>query len=369
MNIVHITTVHQRFDSRIFYKECLSLSLHHKVTLIVADGRGDQTSNSVRIIDIGSYSSRLKRLLFAPLKAIRIAKQLNADIYHFHDPELLIAVRRLAYSHKVIFDSHEDFPKLMLQRPYIPTPLRRLFFSLAKHIEKKTTRSLFAVVTATDNINQKFLSYHTLPSSHIVTVKNYPILPPSSPATPPSHVPHTPFTACYVGGLTKIRGVKEMILACEKANTKLLLAGPFDDPLYLQEMQSLSGWKNVEYLGVVPHKDLFEKVYSRSDVGLNLLLAAPNHIDAIPIKQLEYMSAALPVLSTQYIRFCVEITNQTHCGILVRPEDTDQCSQALLELQASPTLLQTLSSNAYQAFRTTYNWDKEKDALLALYSL
>jgi len=369
MKIVHITTVHQRFDSRIFYKECSSLNEQfHDVTLIVADGKGNQDINNIHIIDIGAYPSRLKRLLFAPFKAVRIAKRLNADIYHFHDPELLIAVRSLTHSHKVIFDSHEDFPKLMLQRPYIPLPLRKFCFLIAKHIEKKTTKHLFAIVSATDTIKEKFFSYNTLNKDHIITIKNYPLLD-TSLATPPLPIPHDTFTACYVGGLTKIRGVKEMILACEKANIKLILAGPFDDKQFLLQMQSLPGWKNVEYLGIVPHKELFSRVYLRSDIGLNMLLSAPNHVDAIPIKQLEYMSAALPVIATEHIRFCVEITNQTQCGILVKPEDIEQCSEAILHLKNDPLLLHQLSSNAYHAALSTYNWTKEKDKLLTLYSL
>jgi len=39
-NICHITTVHSRFDTRIFLKECISLTKLYKVFLIVADGLG-----------------------------------------------------------------------------------------------------------------------------------------------------------------------------------------------------------------------------------------------------------------------------------------------------------------------------------------
>jgi len=35
-NICHITTVHSRFDTRIFLKECISLTKLYKVFLIVA---------------------------------------------------------------------------------------------------------------------------------------------------------------------------------------------------------------------------------------------------------------------------------------------------------------------------------------------
>lgn len=53
-HIVHMTSVHQRYDVRIFLKECTSLAeAGYKVTLIVADGLGDEVKNNVNIIDVG----------------------------------------------------------------------------------------------------------------------------------------------------------------------------------------------------------------------------------------------------------------------------------------------------------------------------
>ena len=52
-NICHITTVHSRYDTRIFFKECISLTKLYKVFLIVADGLGDEVKNNVHIYDIG----------------------------------------------------------------------------------------------------------------------------------------------------------------------------------------------------------------------------------------------------------------------------------------------------------------------------
>ncbi|MEE0909990.1 MAG: hypothetical protein UIQ51_04360, partial [Bacteroidales bacterium] len=119
--VVHITIVHRRYDSRIFYKECVSLSkAGFDVSLIVADGLGNEEKQGVKIIDIGkAEASRIKRMIKTSRKAVDTALGLNADIYHFHDPDLLTASLKLKKQAKVIFDSHEDFPALMLQRDYI----------------------------------------------------------------------------------------------------------------------------------------------------------------------------------------------------------------------------------------------------------
>lgn len=364
MKIVHITTAHKRYDSRIFYKECISLQRKfNDVTLIVADGKGDEIKEGIHIIDVGLCNNRAKRVIISSKKVIKKAITQNADIYHFHDPDLLIEARKLYKLGKVIFDSHEDFPKLMLQRPYIPKLLRKALFLIAAHIEKKTYRKLSAIVTATENIENKFLTYGKNP---VVTVRNYPIIN-SISEQDKKNSSNCEFTACYVGGLTAIRGVKEMILASEKANIKLILAGPFDDSNFYEQMKSLPGWKNVEYLGIVEHSELKQKVYSRSDVGLNMLLSAPNHTEAIPIKQLEYMAEGLPVIATKHIKFCVDVTNETNCGILVTPENIEECANAIEILKNDVQQRRNMGESGKKFALNKYNWDKEKEKLIGLY--
>ena len=135
--IVHITTIHKRYDSRIFHKECLSLvNSGFEVYLIVADGNGNETVSGIKIIDLGLEKNRISNLFSSTRKAFNVARMINADIYHFHDPDLLYAGKRLKNSkNQVFFDSHEDFPALMLQRDYIPKLFGRPLYYFAKSFE------------------------------------------------------------------------------------------------------------------------------------------------------------------------------------------------------------------------------------------
>lgn len=46
MNICHLTSVHSRYDTRIFLKECRSLArTGYQVSLVVADGKGGSAIN------------------------------------------------------------------------------------------------------------------------------------------------------------------------------------------------------------------------------------------------------------------------------------------------------------------------------------
>ena len=362
--VVHITTVHNRYDSRIFHKECLSLAnLGFEVYLIVADGKGNETISGIKIIDSGYQKNRIKRLFLSVHNAYYVAKMINADIYHFHDPDLLYAGKRLKNSkNQVFFDSHEDFPALMLQRDYIPKLFRRPLYYLAKSFEIYYSIRISGIVTVTDKIANKFKSYGV---KRIQIIKNYPIL--SLTQIPSFDKDINQPLACYVGGLTPIRGVKEMIISCSKAGVKLILAGPFDSEDYLKEMQSLPEWSNVIYMNYIPHDELYEKVYSKSNLGLVLLQSAPNHTYSIPIKQFEYMQSGLPVVSTSAVKFCEEITNETGCGIVVNPLDIDEITKAIKTIISDKELAKQMAEKGYNAVKDNYNWSSQEKLLVDFY--
>src|SRR5690554_5345821 len=93
--VVHLTTVHHPFDTRIYHKECLSLhKAGYNVSLIVAlankkNGEEVVTKDGIRLIATKKRKSRLARMILSTWKTYRLAKKENADYYHFHDPELL----------------------------------------------------------------------------------------------------------------------------------------------------------------------------------------------------------------------------------------------------------------------------------------
>ena len=60
--ISHLTSVHPRFDTRIFLKECSSLANHgYSVSLVIADGKG----NEKKTVLPSTMSARLKAVWIA----------------------------------------------------------------------------------------------------------------------------------------------------------------------------------------------------------------------------------------------------------------------------------------------------------------
>ncbi len=56
--ITHLTSARQRYDTRIFLKECVSLANQKDffVSLIVADDNGNEVNNVIRLIDNHAYT-------------------------------------------------------------------------------------------------------------------------------------------------------------------------------------------------------------------------------------------------------------------------------------------------------------------------
>ncbi|RPJ36239.1 MAG: glycosyltransferase family 1 protein, partial [Planctomycetaceae bacterium] len=85
-----LTSVHMPFDGRIFHKEARSLvKAGYDVTLIARHTK-EEVGGGVRVLPLPAPKNRIERVAKVMRRLHRLAVQENADVYHFHDPELMI---------------------------------------------------------------------------------------------------------------------------------------------------------------------------------------------------------------------------------------------------------------------------------------
>src|SRR2546421_1118597 len=148
--VVHLTTVHPPDDSRIFHKECRTLAATGYEVILVAPECGRESRDGVKFHSIPRVENRSARIVLSTTRALKIALALDADLYHFHDPELLpVGVALRALGKTVIYDAHEHLPQQILSKPWIPRRLRRFVAQNVGVAEWLFSRTLSGVIAAT----------------------------------------------------------------------------------------------------------------------------------------------------------------------------------------------------------------------------
>lgn len=360
--VAHLTSAHPRYDTRIFLKQCRSLAAAgHEVYFIVADGTGNEIRDGVHIIDVGASIGRRDRMFGATRRVLKCAIELDADIYHFHDPELLPVGLALKRRRKqVIYDTHEDLPQDILTKEYLSSGVRRPIAAFADAFERFVGRRLDAIVAATPSIRDKFRRV----GIKAVDVNNYPILGELETASAWSGKKRE---VCYLGGIAAIRGIREMVaaMALSRSEVRLNLAGTFDDPGLKVEVENNPGWERVNELGFVSRSQVSE-ILARSVGGIVTFHPVTNHIEAQPNKMFEYMSAGVPVIGSNFPLWR-DIIEGNQCGICVDPLDPASIAAALDKLVENPDLAREMGLNGSRAVRERYNWAVEEKKLLRLY--
>lgn len=362
IKITHLTSAHPRYDTRIFIKECESLAKveDYNVSLIVADGLGDEEKNGVHIIDVAKLKGRINRIFKTTKNVLDKAIELDSDIYHLHDPELIpIGIKLKKIGKKVIFDAHEDVPKQILGKPYLNKSMLKVISKIFAWYENYACKKFDTIITATPYIKEKFLTIN----QNTQDINNFPILDELSNETSWSDRKDE---VCYIGGIAKIRGIKELVKAMEfTENIKLNLAGNFIEKEVEEEVKNYLGWQNVNELGFL-NREGVAKVLKNSKAGLVTLYPISNYQDALPVKMFEYMIAGIPVISSD-IRLWKEIIDNSGCGICVDPFNPREIADAITYIINYPKEAEQMGKNGKKAVLDRYNWSIEEKKLFSIY--
>ena len=363
MTVCMLTSVHQAFDVRIYEKESRSLSAAGYRVIIVAPHNQNENSANAEIIAVRRLASRLKRMTRGVWDVYCKARDLNAQVYHFHDPELIpIGVLLKLHGKRVIYDVHEDVPRDILVKNWI-APILRQPVAFGATVGHYLGALMFdGVIAATPVIATRF------PNDKTVTIQNFPWLEEPANTTSPCYAQRGPLVA-YVGGISNERGAREMVQAMSRLEgfpeARLILAGEFEKPELEQELKETPGFQRVDYRGWLK-REAVDRVVDSARAGLVLFHPFQSHMEAQPNKLFEYMAAGIPVIASDFPLWR-SIVGDTGCGLLVDPLDPGAIASAIEWIFLHPKEAEEMGMQGASAVRSKYNWTREADKLLRLY--
>ncbi len=368
MRIVQLTTVHAWNDVRIYHKICRTLARAGHDVHIIAPHPGSsedpKPQSGVTCHWLPVTRSRIARLINA-LRAIGIVRRIRPDAVQFHDPELMTTgmILRLMGCH-VIYDVHEYVPGSIMQREWVPKPLRP-FVSLAVRAMGWLFSRFFctAIVSVTPHIAQHF------PRRRTIVVQNYPILDEFTFSSEPYPTPDKPVFV-FIGGVSRDRGGVEMIQAAQRIDevgriSRTEIVGPIVSRSFARELDDAAEGTSAVLVGPVAREEMARRL-GVARASLVLYHPAPNHKNAQPNKLFEAMAAGVPVIASDFLLWR-QIVDGCGCGLLVDPLDPASIADAMKWMIDHPEDADAMGRRGRDAVKNRYNWDRESQKLIDLY--
>ncbi len=381
MKICILTLGHSPFDSRIFYKEVLSLvKVYKDITLAVCWGEDRavkkedvQGVNVVQMEGGTGFLGRMSRLW----RLYSFGKRERADMYHVHDFELLAIGLGLKVFGKcsLIYDAHEHQPDRMRDSEKIPRGLHCLLAFLVDIVESALSRFADFIIAADKVLWKRYRKFNR----NVVQVGNLPRLElfrENGNALSDLKSKYEGYeVVIYVGAIHRPRGAVKLVEAIREVkreieNIKLLFVGPLRDAECKREMERLIKENelddNVELAGVVDHTEVADYIRV-SKVGMATLLPIPKFFKNVPTKQFEYAACGIPIVGSK-LPPIEEFVSKEGCGVVVNPTEPKEIAAAICHLLEDRKEAKRMGDRGRKAVEKRYNWGRMEGRLLDVYS-
>ncbi|MEZ5411896.1 MAG: glycosyltransferase [Acidimicrobiales bacterium] len=367
--VCHLTTSHPPADTRILLRECGSLSENGydvELHVVTSGPPPEPVAGPVPVVIHGlRLPGRFARLLLRPWFGLAVGLRTGRKVIHIHDPEMIALAPLFVFAGRsVVYDVHEDVPRQILAKEWIPAAVRSIVAAGFERLENWCTSRVSVVVAATDAIADRFEQVHPL----VFRVRNFAS---ADHFPPPAPVEERRYDVCFVGVINAVRGAEQMLAIAERSNARVVFAGPCHPPELAARFEAVAATTpSFEFRGPVPHHEAV-RIMGDSKLGLLLFQPVPNNVDAQPNKLYEYLAAGTPVLGPHFPRFVDVIgrgtTDDDGVGATIDPTSSDDAVAAVRALLADPARLSHLGARARRVFEERFSWETELKELLRAY--
>ena len=356
--VCHFSTVHNVADTRVFHRECIAIHrAGFDVVLIVPNGRDDEIDN-IKIKHIPIVRGRLRRFFISTFQVLIACYREKADIYHYHDPELMIAGMILRLSgKKVIIDIHDDVLYFMNNKHYLPISIRKPIGLGVLMLQKFLILFHSGVVTATPFISKRF------GKRHVISVQNFPEY---SRFERCKQIPYDqrPLKFIFTGVMHEKAGFINYLKTASlfDSDYTIDIVGRFSPQSLVKKLQPYSA---IQFKPWMEYDSVLHEIMS-SRAGLCLYPSTPQFVESYPRKFFEYMAAGIPVIASDFPLWR-EIIHKNGAGLLVNPESPEDISDAIKWIATNQTEAKQMGKNGRKLVEEIYCWEKEKEKLIAFY--
>lgn len=366
MNVVHISTVHPTFDGRIFHKECVSLAkAGYNVHLIIGHTKKEKIDGVV-IHPLPKFGNRLDRIRRGNKIAFNIALEINADVYHLHDPELLpLGLKLKQKGFKVVYDMHELVGLMIRSKKWIPLILRWTMEKLYMYYENKAFQQFDKVIVVTEKMVTDYTNkMYPIYANKVEIIRNFSLVENIKNTAPIEQDKKGQTILIYVGGLTRQRGILDVVEAIQEIdNVGLWLMGPWENEDFQNACIEADVKSKLEYFGILPMPEVYKYIQA-SDIGLTILNPTVNHLASLPVKAFEYMAASKPQIMSNFPFWEKSFVD---CVVFVDPNNKLEIQNAIRDLVENTVLRMELGSKSLKVVEEKYSWEMESTKLVDLY--
>ena len=361
MVVCHLTTAHQASDVRIFERECKSIAEKTNYHVILAaHGKMPQTEG------ICHYSlgvvprRRLLRLAKSQFVSVWCLMRLKVDVWHIHDPELLVfALLLLLLKKKVIWDAHEDY---FLQfrdpeehRTYIPKKLRNVIGYIVLKALSGVDKKAAAVISATQSINDSYSNQNRVIVGNEARISEFASCFPEFSSN----------RVLFTGAANESQCFKQVVVAVSLRNDLILtVAGQEPNHEEWSFAKNLLG-ERFKYLGWLNRSELREAI-SRSKIGLITYNNQETNKTNSPNKRFEFSASGLPCVVTP-TQSNIEWAHASSGAIVSSEFTAESLAEAIGNLSVSSDLWSQISQATRKWCKEYGSWENSERRLVDVY--
>lgn len=367
VRICHCSSVQRSLDYRSFYMESVpiaAMGLHPK---FIAPHNQNCDRDGVELVSIKRPNHPALRILSAPLMLMRLLRT-RADIYQIHEPELLPAglLLKVVFRRNVIYDGCEDFPLMILTKPWIPRALRPFVAKIVAIFEWLAAQLFDGIVTADSSTLRRLARSGKSQKRVFYNFPRLDLFPTPKPV-------EKKFDVLYRGGLSERAGTLLLLdavsrLAKAGKRVRVLLIGYFDnertESLIRERMRELGLEESVELRGRIDHRKMADAI-AQARIGICPLRPIPKFLHNVPVKVWEYWACGLPVIATDLPPIRPFFRNSA--GLLVVPDDPAALASAIDSLLENPDEAERMGARGRQAIVERLNNHNQIRVLLSMY--